>query len=206
MVNKMAQTIYQKIENKGQNDALEIKKIGIEKANRLKLEVVERTEKIVQSMINNATLEAEEMLKTKKTEFIQDANQSALKNRKKIIKLVFEKTFNKMKDFNDEELSNYVVKVLKNSTISGNEVIKVSSFEKKRYINLFSKNKNSDLNILNNLLGKGYNLKLSDEDALIDGGFILESEYFDIDYSYHTVLNNIMNEVETELAKILFEG
>lgn len=202
----MAQTIYQKIENKGQNDALEIKKIGIEKANRLKLEVVERTEKIVQSMINNATLEAEEMLKTKKTEFIQDANQSALKNRKKIIKLVFEKTFNKMKDFNDEELSNYVVKVLKNSTISGNEVIKVSSFEKKRYINLFSKNKNSDLNILNNLLGKGYNLKLSDEDALIDGGFILESEYFDIDYSYHTVLNNIMNEVETELAKILFEG
>lgn len=202
----MAQTIYQKIENKGQNDALEIKKIGIEKANRLKLEVVERTEKIVQSMINNATLEAEEMLKTKKTEFIQDANQSALKNRKRIIKLVFEKTFDKMKDFNDEELSNYVVKVLKNSTISGNEVIKVSSFEKKRYISLFSKNKNSDLNILNNLLGKGYNLKLSDEDALIDGGFILESEYFDIDYSYHTVLNNIMNEVETELAKILFEG
>lgn len=202
----MAQTIYQKIENKGQNDALEIKKIGIEKANRLKLEVVGRTEKIVQSMINNATLEAEEMLKTKKTEFIQDANQSALKNRKRIIKLVFEKTFDKMKDFNDEELSNYVVKVLKNSTISGNEVIKVSSFEKKRYISLFSKNKNSDLNILNNLLGKGYNLKLSDEDALIDGGFILESEYFDIDYSYHTVLNNIMNEVETELAKILFEG
>lgn len=202
----MAQTIYEKIENKGQNDALEIKRIGEEKANRLKAEVIERTEEVVQNMIKNANEVVSEKLKTKNTEFLQEASQSSLKNRKKIIKLAFDKTFEKMKNFSDEELLNYILKVLKSSNIQGDEEIKVASFERQRYINLFSKHKNSDLDILNNLLGKEYKLRLSSEDASIDGGFILESDYFDIDYSYRTVLKDLMNEVETELAKILFEG
>lgn len=202
----MAQTIYEKIENKGRNDALEIKKTGEEKAERLKKEVIEKTEAIVEKMINNANEEAKEILKTKNTEFIQVSNQLSLKNRKEIIKMTFEKAFERMNSFSDKELFDYVVKLLKNSNIKGTEIIKVSNLDKGRYQKLFSKKNNNDLDILNKELGESYKLMLSDENALIDGGFILESEYFDIDYSYHTVLNDLMSEVETELAKILFEG
>ncbi len=202
----MAQTIYEKIENKGRNDALEIKKNGEEKAERLKNEVLEKTEKVIHKMVDNAKEEAKETLKTKYTEFAQMSNQSTLKNRKEIIKMTFEKAFERMSDFSDDELFEYVVKLLKNSQIAGNEVIKVSSSSRRRYQKLFSKKNNNELDILNKELGDNCSLKMSNEDALIDGGFILESEYFDIDYSYRTVLKDLMSEVETELAKILFEG
>ena len=202
----MAQTIYEKIENKGRNDALEIKKNGEEKAERLKNEVLEKTEKVIHKMVDNAKEEAKETLKTKYTEFAQMSNQSTLKNRKEIIKMTFEKAFERMSDFSDDELFEYVVKLLKNSQIAGNEVIKVSSSSRRRYQKLFSKKNNNELDILNKELGDNFSLKMSNEDALIDGGFILESEYFDIDYSYRTVLKDLMSEVETELAKILFEG
>lgn len=202
----MAQTIYEKIENKGRNDALEIKKNGEEKAERLKNEVLEKTEKVIHKMVDNAKEEAKETLKTKYTEFAQMSNQSTLKNRKEIIKMTFEKAFERMSDFSDDELFEYVVKLLKNSQIAGNEVIKVSSSSRQRYQKLFSKKNNNELDILNKELGDNCSLKMSNEDALIDGGFILESEYFDIDYSYRTVLKDLMSEVETELAKILFEG
>ena len=202
----MAQTIYEKIENKGRNDALEIKKNGEEKAERLKKEVLEKPEKVIHKMVDNAKEEAKETLKTKYTEFAQMSNQSTLKNRKEIIKMTFEKAFERMSDFSDDELFEYVVKLLKNSQIAGNEVIKVSSSSRRRYQKLFSKKNNNELDILNKELGDNCSLKMSNEDALIDGGFILESEYFDIDYSYRTVLKDLMSEVETELAKILFEG
>lgn len=202
----MAQTIYEKIENKGRNDALEIKKNGEEKAERLKNEVLEKTEKVIHKMVDNAKEEAKETLKTKYTEFAQMSNQSTLKNRKEIIKMTFEKAFERMSDFSDDELFEYVVKLLKNSQIAGNEVIKVSSSSRRRYQKLFSKKNNNELDILNKELGDNCSLKMSNEDALIDGGFILESEYFDIDFSYRTVLKDLMSEVETELAKILFEG
>lgn len=202
----MAQTIYEKIENKGRNDALEIKKNGEEKAERLKKEVLEKTEEVIHKMVDNAKEEAKETLKTKYTEFAQMSNQSTLKNRKEIIKMTFEKAFERMSDFSDDELFEYVVKLLKNSQIAGNEVIKVSSSSRRRYQKLFSKKNNNELDILNKELGDNCSLKMSNEDALIDGGFILESEYFDIDYSYRTVLKDLMSEVETELAKILFEG
>ena len=202
----MAQTIYEKIENKGRNDALEIKKNGEEKAERLKNEVLEKTEKVIHKMVDNAKEEAKETLKTKYTEFAQMSNQSTLKNRKEIIKMTFEKAFERMSDFSDDELFEYVVKLLKNSQIAGNEVIKVSSSSRRRYQKLFSKKNNNELDILNKELGDNCSLKMSNEDALIDGGFILESEYFDIDYSYRTVLKDLTSEVETELAKILFEG
>lgn len=202
----MAQTIYEKIENKGRNDALEIKKNGEEKAERLKNEVLEKTEKVIHKMVDNAKEEAKETLKTKYTEFAQMSNQSTLKNRKEIIKMTFEKAFERMSDFSDDELFEYVVKLLKNSQIAGNEVIKVSSSSRQRYQKLFSKKNNNELDILNKELGDNCSLKMSNEDALIDGGFILESEYFDIDYSYRIVLKDLMGEVETELAKILFEG
>lgn len=202
----MAQTIYEKIENKGRNDALEIKKNGEEKAERLKKEVLEKTEEVIHKMVDNAKEEAKETLKTKYTEFAQMSNQSTLKNRKEIIKMTFEKAFERMSDFSDDELFEYVVKLLKNSQIAGNEVIKVSSSSRQRYQKLFSKKNNNELDILNKELGDNCSLKMSNEDALIDGGFILESEYFDIDYSYRTVLKDLMSEVETELAKILFEG
>lgn len=202
----MAQTIYEKIENKGRNDALEIKKNGEEKAERLKKEVLEKTEKVIHKMVDNAKEEAKETLKTKYTEFAQMSNQSTLKNRKEIIKMTFEKAFERMSDFSDDELFEYVVKLLKNSQIAGNEVIKVSSSSRQRYQKLFSKKNNNELDILNKELGDNCSLKMSNEDALIDGGFILESEYFDIDYSYRIVLKDLMSEVETELAKILFEG
>lgn len=202
----MAQTIYEKIENKGRNDALEIKKNGEEKAERLKNEVLEKTEKVIHKMVDNAKEEAKETLKTKYTEFAQMSNQSTLKNRKEIIKMTFEKAFERMSDFSDDELFEYAVKLLKNSQIAGNEVIKVSSSSRQRYQKLFSKKNNNELDILNKELGDNCSLKMSNEDALIDGGFILESEYFDIDYSYRIVLKDLMSEVETELAKILFEG
>lgn len=202
----MAQTIYEKIENKGRNDALEIKKNGEEKAERLKKEVLEKTEEVIHKMVDNAKEEAKETLKTKYTEFAQMSNQSTLKNRKEIIKMTFEKAFERMSDFSDDELFEYVVKLLKNSQIAGNEVIKVSSSSRQRYQKLFSKKNNNELDILNKELGDNCSLKMSNEDALIDGGFILESEYFDIDYSYRIVLKDLMSEVETELAKILFEG
>ena len=76
-----------------------------------------------------------------------------------------------------------------------------------RYLSVFSTEKPSDLVTLDKLnkeLGSGYNLKLSKQPVEINGGFILESENYDIDLSFVSVLNIIKESNETELANILF--
>ncbi len=56
------------------------------------MKFLEKTEKVIHKMVDNAKEEAKETLKTKYTEFAQMSNQSTLKNRKEIIKMTFEKS------------------------------------------------------------------------------------------------------------------
>ncbi len=201
----MAKTIYEKIEEKALEDAKEIKRLGEEKALNLQKEVEERSNLLASKMIDEANVEANNLLKMKKNELLQENNQLLLKNRKKLIQEAFLKTLTRMQDFNDQELQKYVVKQIKEAKLTGKETIKVSSKEQKRYLSMFSSN-GKTLDKLNNLLGSNYNLTLSNESVNIPGGFIVVSDYFDIDYSYETVLKDMINDIEKDLSNILFEG
>ena len=131
-----------------------------------------------------------------------------LRDKKNLMLSTLNSAFEKMMNMSDERLKDYVITIIKSESIIGDETILVSNTEYNRYLNLFSSEKSMKdsvvLDLLNTELGRKYNLVLSNEGADIDGGFLIISKTYDIDGSYKTILNNVLENNESEIAKILF--
>ena len=200
-------SIYKKIEEKGKLEAKEIVEAGEEKAAALKKSIEEGYEKEYKKVIDNATRSNADNLKTKLTQVDQSAKQKSLAIKKEAIDKVMERVHEKMLKLADNDLVNLVVKVISADSIQGNEIIKVSKEEYSKYLKLFATEQSGDpvsLNLLNDKLGKGYNLKLSKEPADIKGGFIIVGDRYDVDHSYKVLLDDLKEKYESEVAHTLF--
>lgn len=201
-------SIYEKIEEKGQNEVKQIISEGEQKAEQLKGEILQEAQKRVDKLIEVNKNKNADILKTKMTEIKQLAKQKALTCKKELINKTFQKASEKLLGLSNENFIKLVIKMIKSDDIKGNEILKVSSLEFDRYLNLFSKKQlngeNYDLTILNQKLGPNYHLQLAKDKAAINGGFIIVSENFDIDNSYPTILNDLSETMETKVAEMLF--
>lgn len=202
-------SIYQKIENKGLEDAKNIKLAGQKKAKLMEESLISDAQKEINKMLNASLRKSEDRIKTNATDFEQAAKQRSLLKKKEIIDNVFNLAHQKLKELNDNEFRDFTIRILKSDEIKGNEIIKVSKNDFSRYLTNFSSGKLLNgfyqLDKLNGFLGPNYQLKLSTEDAPIESGFILVGNTFDIDNSYTTILQDLKEKYEAEIAKILFE-
>jgi V/A-type H+-transporting ATPase subunit E len=199
--------IYDKIEEKGKLEAKEIIKAGQQKAAALKKSIDEGFEKEYKRIIDDATRSNADYLKTRLTQVDQSAKQKSLYAKKAVINTVIERVHAKMLKLSDKELTDLVVKVIASDVIQGDEVVKVSKEDYKKYRKLFASKQEGEpveLDLLNKKLGKGYKLTLSKEAADIDGGFVLIGKRYDVNHSYKVLLDNIREEHESEVAKLLF--
>lgn len=195
-------SVYDKIIQKGEQDALEIKRQGEEKANSLTEQMIKETEERVNKMLHDTNTKNADLVKTKLAELEQNKKQDILTNQKKIIKDTFNVVLEKLCEMNDNELSNLVKHYLKKANLNNSIKIKVNKEDHQRYQDLFSSKHNNNLDILQKEFG--YEVELSEEYASIKGGFIIESSYFDVDNSYEVILENLENNLETVVAQMLF--
>ena len=202
------QDIYKKIEDKGKQEAQKIIFAGEQEAQAIKKEILEKAE--VEILIKNKELSKyiNEELVTKESVLKQKEKMNILRDKKNLMLSTLNSAFEKMMNMSDERLKDYVITIIKSESIIGDETILVSNTEYNRYLNLFSSEKSMKdsvvLDLLNTELGRKYNLVLSNEGADIDGGFLIISKTYDIDGSYKTILNNVLENNESEIAKILF--
>lgn len=202
------QDIYKKIEEKGKEEAKKIILAGEKEAQTIKMQILAKVEVEILAKKEDFLKSISEQLVAKESVLKQKEKMSILKDKKNIMISILDSTFQEMKKMTDEKLKKYVMAIIKSETIAGNETIKVSKDEYDKYLKLFSSEKNKKdlvhLDLLNDELGKDYNLVLSNKEADIDGGFIIISKNYDINGSYKSILQRVLDNNESEIAKILF--
>lgn len=202
------QDIYKKIEDKGKEEARKIILAGEKEAQAIKMQILDKVEADILTKKDVFLKNIGEQLVAKESVLKQKEKMSILKDKKNIMISILDSTFKEMKKMSDEKLKEYVMVIIKSETITGNETILVSKADYNRYLKLFSSEQNRKdlvkMDLLNSKLGENYNLVLSSEEADIDGGFIIISETYDINGSYKSILQRILNNNESEIAKILF--
>ena len=197
-------SIYKKIEEKGNKEAQEIINAGQAKAKALETSVLAGYKAEADLIVDSAKKAGENYVNTTLTQVEQTAKQKALFEKKESIAKAVEGAHKQLLKISDKELSELVIKILKAEDIQGTETICVSKDEYSKYQKLFSTKKDAELDVLNKTLGSKYHLTLDKQPAAINGGFIIKGKSYDIDHSYTVLLENIKEQYEAEIAKLLF--
>lgn len=203
-------TIYEKIENKGLQDAKKILEVGHKKALELEFTILDEAKKQIASSEEKNALAKANLLKTKETEFEQTAKQVSLARKKALIDEVFTRAHERLNKISDKEWEVLVLQLLSKDELKGNEEILASASDKKRFVTLFCSKGNEEpivLDRLNDLLKKkSFHLTLSEKVSPVNGGFFVLGTDFDIDHSYVTLLQELKEQEEANIASILFDG
>ncbi len=164
-----------KIINKKRDEANRLKTSMIEKA---KLESATRKERILSS--------AELKVRNEK-----------LLSKGKVIDEVFNMSVENLCQMNENDFRNFVKSSILSLNIEGDENIILNVNGKKAINEAFVKEINNELK------DKG-NLKLSQSEGKFRGGFILEKNGIEINYTFEALVQSLREELEFEVANILF--
>jgi V/A-type H+-transporting ATPase subunit E len=203
----MAKTIYDKIIDKGKEDAKVILADGLKKLEQLKLEKIEEAKNKQKEELKKQ----EALNQSKKQAALINARREAKKSEIKLKQALLKETVSdavaKLDNLKQNELFDFVLKLVKEDDLSGKEVIYVNKKDYSKYLATFSSKKEDELvelDKLNNALGKKFELKLSKKPKDLDGGFYIVSEKYDINHSYSALVDNLLAKLEADLNKILF--
>lgn len=203
----MAKTIYDKIIDKGKEDAKVILADGLKKLEQLKLEKIEEAKNKQKDELKKQ----ETLNQSKKQAALINARREAKKSEIKLKQALLKETVSdavaKLDNLKQNELFDFVLKLVKEDDLSGKEVIYVNKKDYSKYLVTFSSKKEDELvelDKLNNALGKGFELRLSNKAMNLDGGFYIVSEKYDINHSYSALVDNLLAKLEADLNKILF--
>ncbi len=160
----------------------------------------EEAEKKRNVIIENALKNADEMEKRAISVAELEARKIKLKAKQEIITSVFEKAITALNSLPAETYAKILCNMIISSVAKGNEEVVLSIRDKERLGKEFI----DDIN--RKLAEKGLkgDLRLSEQTANINGGFILKSGEIEINNSFDTLIRMKRNELEPEIIKILF--
>lgn len=196
----MNSSVYDKIISNAKEEALLIKEQGKIKADSMTEQIMNENNLRMTQVMNDAKKKCENNINKCLSSLEQNKKQKVLNHQKQLIKDTFNFALNELIKLNDQDLIKYVTNNLNKTKLIGGETILVNSNDYQRYLNLFSTSNNT----LDKLFDNKYNLILSKNAVDIKGGFIIETKYYDIDYSYEAVLSQVEETYETKIASMLF--
>ncbi|OPZ94431.1 MAG: V-type ATP synthase subunit E [Firmicutes bacterium ADurb.Bin419] len=176
-----------------------IKRAGEEAANIIR-SASEDAEAKKKQIIEKAELEAVEVKKRLIAVAELEARKQKLKAKQEVVDEAFELALQKLNNLPDLEYQNILVEMISNSIETGKEEVLLSLRDKQRLDPGF-------INQLNKKLSqKGVtgNLKISDEDRNISGGFILKTGDIEINNSFEAIIRMNRDDIEAEVIKALF--
>ena len=203
----MAKTIYDKIIDKGKEDAKVILADGLKKLEQLKLEQIEEAKNKQKDELKKQEALNQSKYQAALINARREAKKSEIKLKQALLKETVKEAVAKLDNLKQNELFDFVLKLVKEDDLSGKEVIYVNKKDYSKYLATFSSKKEGDLvelDKLNNALGKKFELRLSNKPKDLDGGFYIVSEKYDINHSYSALVDNLLAKLEADLNKILF--
>ncbi|NSW90530.1 MAG: hypothetical protein HPY74_07610 [Firmicutes bacterium] len=195
----------ERIVNKILEDARLQAQNNIEQAEKQAADIINsaknEAEKKKNIIIENAKKEAEERKKRLIAVAELEARKIKLKAKQEIIASVFEQAIKTLNSLPPERYMEIITDMVLNSVKKGDEEIILSERDKSRlgdgFIGIINK-KLKEKNI-------NGNVKLSEETANINGGFILRSGNIEMNNSFEAIMRMRYNEIESEIVKMLFE-
>ncbi len=184
---------------------------ALNEAAKIKDEAKALSSKISEEAGGRATTIREEILRDARAKAREDGKRSLiianLESRKQILTAkqaligeAFEKAKARLVGLRDREYLKLIKKVLLKAVESGDEVIIVSTKDRSRISPSFLEAVNRSLISK----GKKVRLRLSKETRDIKGGVILSSARSETNCSFETLIRELRDDLETEVARILF--
>lgn len=202
----MTQTIYDKIELKGQKQVKTILSEAQVKADKIYNDLVSQATSDAEIRILNAQSAANKNILYKERLLDLEIRQALLISKQNIITRIFDGVLKKLEQLQDSELLNYVEKLIKSEEVIGDEVMHTNAIEYDKYLKALSTNKKGDLvelDLLNKKLNT--NFRLSSKSMDLRNGFILEGKFFDLNFSLNQIIDNLRDKNEKAIAAELFE-
>lgn len=168
-----------------------------EEKNSILSKKIAKAKEVESEMITKAEVEA----KTRKERMISGAKlkvrNSKLEAKQEIISEIFDMSIEKLASMSKDEFLGFVKNTILNSTISGDENIILNKDGKALVDDAFIQD-------INKALGAKGNLKVSSEVRNFKGGFVLEKDGIEINNTYEALVNSLRDELQFEVAKVLF--
>ncbi|NLZ91748.1 MAG: hypothetical protein GX918_07495 [Clostridiales bacterium] len=155
-----------------------------------------RAEGLTKNRLERAKVEAQEAQKRMLSMAELELKKQSLEAKQSIIDQAFDKALVKLNKLPDEKYAAMIVSVLGSVGLAGGEELIVPLKDRERFQKGLLKRINDKL---------GFELKLSDEDRGIQGGFIVKVDGVEINNSFETLLRMEREKVESEIADILFQ-
>lgn len=180
-------------------DAEERKTSILAKAEEEKVKIVtkkrDEANKVKASMISKMELEAV----TKKERILSSAElkvrNEKLLSKGKVIDDVFNKSVDSLCQMKGEDLKSFIKNSIKNLNVDGDETLLLNEIGLKVIDDNFIIELNKELNL---------NFTMSKEANSFKGGFILEKNGIEINYTFESLVGSLRDEMEFEVANILF--
>ncbi|MBL7074645.1 V-type ATP synthase subunit E [candidate division KSB1 bacterium] len=190
IINKIkgdAQVEAQKIMERASLEAEEIREKARRQAEELKAEMLAKAKRLAEE-------EGERVLTLASLEF----RKALLREKQSKIDEAFRQAQDRLVKLERKEYQDLMKNLLMEAVESGEEGIVVSTTHRGMWTDQFLKG-------VNRMLGQGSGrLKLSGETGDFSGGFILRRGRTEINYSFEAIFKTIREDLEPEVAKILF--
>lgn len=160
-----------------------------------------KAEDVRKKILNEAKKEAEDEKRRILSMAQLEQRKIILKAKQDIIDEVFQKAERRLQEIPEKNYKNILYNMLLESVISGTEEIIVNKQDKNLITPDFIDKLNQEL--VN--LGKAGDIRLSSENGDMIGGFILRSKDIEINATFDSLINLEREDLETKIAKILFE-
>lgn len=166
-----------------------------EEKNKILSKKVSSANEIAQEILEKAEVEA----KSKKERVISSAKLKVRNNKlaakQEIIDEVFEKSIDKLTKLSKEDFLNFVKNTISSMNLSGKQTL-ILNEEGLKFVDaafIDELNKNVDAQIT-----------LGETAGNFKGGFILENNGIEINSTYEALVSSLRDELEFEVAKVLF--
>lgn len=155
-----------------------------------------RAEELTKNRLERAKVEAQDAQKRMLSMAELELKKQSLEAKQSIIDQAFDKALAKLNNLPEEKYAAMIVSALGSVGLKGGEVLIVPPQDREKFQKGLLKRINDKL---------GFELKLSDEDRGIQGGFIVKVDGVEINNSFETLLRMEREKVESEIADILFQ-
>lgn len=202
---ELSQTIYEKINSKGQAEVLRINEHTKAEIAKLEKEILGKAKKDAQSRVEKAEIEAKKLLKHKERLVDLEKRQALLTSKQAVLDEIFDTLLNRLNNLEGQDLLNYVAKLLKEEDSLGSETMFVSKENYNKYLKaLSSKAKGSlvELDLLNKKINA--NLNLSSEAINLATGFLITGKDYDLNFAFDNLVKQIRKEKEKAIADEIF--
>ncbi|HZX46219.1 MAG TPA: V-type ATP synthase subunit E family protein [Clostridia bacterium] len=167
-----------------------------DKVKEMESQAEKRAEELTKNRFERAEVEAQEAQKRMLSMAELELKKQSLEAKQSIIDQAFDKALVKLNNLPEEKYAAMIVTALGSVGIKGGEELIVPLKDREKFQKGLLKRINDKV---------GFELKLSDEDRGIQGGFIVKVDGVEINNSFETLLRMEREKVESEIADILFQ-